>query len=262
MSMEFAEALTSNIALARDHPMVKFPEPLAGPVESGPRHAIYFAPSAETALHRLGSEWLGRDSITDEPLTQPETPGLTAARLAEITGDPRRYGIHATLKPPFHLKPATTVEALLDAVRHVAKSHAPYEINLVLRRLSDFFALMQGQSRTDTRALAAAAVSELDGFRALPAERDLERRRKANLSGAQETLLQRWGYPYVMSEFRFHMTLSHRVTDDTEADAIRAALRSHFAEVLECPHVIDGIAVFRQESPDTPFIQIERFALG
>lgn len=262
MSMNFARALTSNTALARDYPMVIFPEPLAGPVESGPRHAIYFAPRAETALHRLGSEWLGRDSITDDALEQPEIPGLTAARLAEVTDDPRRYGFHATLKPPFHLKPGLTVEAFLDAARKVAKGHAPYEVNLALRRLSDFFALMQGQSRTETRALAAAAVSELDGFRALPAERDLERRRKANLSGAQETLLQRWGYPYVMSEFRFHMTLSHRITDDTEADAIRAALQAHFAEILDRRHVIDAIAVFRQESPDTPFIQIERFALG
>lgn len=242
--------------------MVKFPEPMAGPVDGGARHAIYFAPAADTALHALGSRWLGRDSIGGEMLRQPDVPGMTRARLAALTDDPRRYGFHATLKPPFHLKQGCTPRALLDATRALAASHEPFQVNLVLRRLSDFFALMQGKSRSETRALAAAAVAELDGFRALPSERELDRRRQAGLSGIQETNLQRWGYPYVMSEFRFHMTLSHRVSDDGEADALRPVLNTLFAEVLQTPQQIDGIAVFRQEAPKEPFKQLERFHLG
>ena len=242
--------------------MVKFPEPLAGAIDTGPRHAIYFAPGPDTALHALGSRWLGRDSISGATLDQPDVPGMPVSRLKEVTAAPRRYGFHATLKPPFHLKPGTTVENLLDAGRNLARAHRPYEVNMVLRQFSDFFALMQGHSRAATQALAAAAVSELDGFRALPSERDLERRRTSGLSGAQETLLQRWGYPYVMSEFRFHMTLSQRITDEGEADLMRPVLRDHFAGILECPQMIDAIAVFREEAPGEPFVQIERFPLG
>ncbi|MDA1310989.1 MAG: DUF1045 domain-containing protein, partial [Proteobacteria bacterium] len=201
--------------------MVKFPEPLAGPVEAGPRYAIYFAPGPDTALHALGSRWLGRDSISGALFAQPTVSGVAPARITEATADPRRYGFHATLKPPFHLKPATTLDALFSAAETFAGAQDAFEINLTLRQFSDFFALMQGQSRAETRAIAAATVSELDAFRALPSERQLERRREANLSGAQETLLQRWGYPYVMNEFRFHMTLTHRITDDAEADLIR-----------------------------------------
>ena len=242
--------------------MVKFPEPMAGPVDTGPRHAIYFVPADKTVLHALGSQWLGHDSIGDALLPQPEVPGMTAARLAELTADPRRYGFHATLKPPFHLKPGTTRDALLAATQALATRHEPFEVRLVLRRLSEFFALMQGRSRTETRALAAAAVTDLDRFRALPSERDLARRRQAALSGAQETNLQRWGYPYVMSEFRFHMTLSHRITDTGEADALRPALNAFFAEVLEQPSMIDGVAVFRQDTPKASFRQLEWFPLG
>jgi putative phosphonate metabolism protein len=247
--------------LAKEVAMVRFPEPLAGSIDTGPRYAIYFAPVADSDLHALGSRWLGRDSITGEALEQPMVPGISTGRLQEVTSDPRRYGFHATLKPPFHLKPGATVEALLDTAKAVARARQSYEVNLVLRRFSDFFALMQGQSRTETRALAAAAVSELDGFRALPSESVLERRRKSGLSGAQETLLQRWGYPYVMNEFRFHMTLSQRITDESEADCMRAVLRDHFATILECPQMIDAIAVFREDTPGAAFIQVERFPL-
>lgn len=241
--------------------MVKFPEPLAGPIDTGPRYAIYFAPAADTDLHALGSQWLGRDSISGAALEQPPVPGMSTSRLQEATSDPRRYGFHATLKPPFHLKPGATVEALLDATNALARGHQSYEVNLVLRQFSDFFALMQGQSRTETRALAAAAVSELDEFRALQSERALERRRESGLSGAQETLLQRWGYPYVMNEFRFHMTLSRRITDESEADGMRAALRDHFVTILRRPQMIDAIAVFREDAPGAAFIQVERFLL-
>jgi putative phosphonate metabolism protein len=242
--------------------MVKFPKPLAGPIDTGPRYAIYFAPAPNTALHDLAAAWLGRDCVSGAAIQQPRVPGMAANRIKEVTGAPRRYGFHATLKPPFHLKPGTTAEALLGASRALARGHAPYEVSLVLRQFSDFFALMQGQSRTETRALAAAAVSDLDQFRALPSESDLERRRKSGLSGAQESLLQRWGYPYVMSEFRFHMTLSQRVTDTGEVEMIRAALRDHFTSVLDRPQVIDAIAVFREDTPGAPFIQVERFPLG
>lgn len=242
--------------------MVKFPEPLAGPIESGPRYAIYFAPAPDTVLHGLAATWLGRDCVSGATLAQPKVPGMAANRIKEVTANPRRYGFHATLKPPFHLKPGTTVEDLLDASRTLARAHQPYEVKLVLRQFSDFFALMQGQSRTETRALAAAAVSELDRFRALPNQSELQRRRESGLSGAQESLLQRWGYPYVMNEFRFHMTLSQRVTDTGEVEMIRAALREHFAPALESPQMIDAIAVFREDTPGASFTQVDRFPLG
>ncbi len=242
--------------------MVSFPDPVDQPEDTGPRYAIYFAPAPDTALHQLGSQWLGRDSITGMDLDQPAVPSLSTDRFREVTVDPRRYGFHATLKPPFRLKPGTSLDGLLEATRALARAHEPIETHLVPRQLSGFVALMQAQSRAETRALAAAAVAELDGFRALPSERELARRREADLSAAQETLLQRWGYPYVMNEFRFHMTLSHRISDDNEADALRAAARTHFAAVLDQPQAINTLAVFREDEQGRPFTQVEQFILG
>lgn len=242
--------------------MIEFPQPLDGPVESGPRYAIYFAPAPETPLHALGSAWLGRDSIRDHALEQPSIPEVTADRLRALTVNPRRYGFHATLKPPFHLKPGTRIDDLLAATRDLARAHAPIDTDLVPRHLSGFLALMQAQSRTETRALAAAAVSDLDRFRALPSEGELERRREAGLSAAQETLLQRWGYPYVMNEFRFHMTLSHRITDEAEALTLRKAAAAHFSAVIDTRQSINRLAVFREDAPGAPFTQVEQFALG
>ena len=241
--------------------MVKFPELLGGLVKTETRYAIYYAPGPDTALHALGSRWLGRDSINGVLSEQPILPGVDPARVTEVTADPRRYGFHATLKPPFHLKSDTTLDALLSAAEAFAGAQDAFEIDLTLRQFSDFFALMQGPSRGETRAIAAATVSALDAFRVLPSERQLERRREANLSGAQETLLQRWGYPYVMNEFRFHMTLTHRITDGAEADLMRQALKLHFADVLGRQQWFDSIAVFSQNVPDAPFQQIARFPL-
>ena len=45
---------------------------------------------------------------------------------------------------------------------------------------------------------------------------DLERRRKSGLSERHDTYLVRWGYPYIFDEFRFHLTLSNKLEDDTE----------------------------------------------
>ena len=69
-------------------------------VEALARVALYWAPAVDDPLHRLGSAWLGRDAETGASIAQPSIPGLD---LPALTADPRRYGLHATLKPPFHL---------------------------------------------------------------------------------------------------------------------------------------------------------------
>ncbi|MBM84813.1 MAG: hypothetical protein CMM47_02170 [Rhodospirillaceae bacterium] len=239
--------------------MVKFPKPIEGPLDNGPRHAIYYAPAGDSALHAAASHWLGRDSISGEHLEQPNVAGMEPGRLKEVTADPRRYGFHATLKPPFRLKPGRTADELFAAAERLASKTQAFDITLALRHFSGFFALMQEQSRSDIQEMAAAAVVELDEFRALPSEKELARRRGTGLSAAQETLLQRWGYPYVMGEFRFHTSLSQRITDGSEAKILETALHDHFRDVVGKPHTIDSISIFRQEMPNAPFLQIERF---
>jgi hypothetical protein len=51
----------------------------------------------------------------------------------------------------------------------------------------------------------------------------MARRRAAGLTPAQERNLIEWGYPYVLDEFRFHLTLTGSLADP-EAEAAMAAL--------------------------------------
>lgn len=239
-----------------------FPEAEAAPEPAWPRYAIYFAPEPGSPLAEFGADWLGRDCVTglDRPL--PTVPGVTPDRLAAITESARNYGFHATLKAPFHLKPDRSPGALVDAASAFAAARRPIEVRLGLRALGGFLALMMTPPDHRVTALAADVVQELDGFRALPSEAELARRRRAGLSPQQEALLQRWGYPYVMGEFRFHMTLSSRLPDGPEREAVVAALEPRVAALTASPATIDAIALFRQDRRGGPFTMVKRFPFG
>lgn len=240
----------------------QFPAFGAAANPDGPRYAIYFAPDSDTRLHRFGSSWLGRDALSGTTLDQPRLDEITAARQAELTATANNYGFHATLKPPFHLRDGNTAEELLEEANSFAAARAPFEVQLVARDLSGFLALMQKESKAEMRELAADCVRHFDPLRALPGEAELEKRRAAGLSAQQEQMLQRWGYPYVMGEFRFHMTLSKRIKDEGERNALMQEIQKHGAEALATPVAVDAISVFHQENRKAPFTRLGRFAFG
>lgn len=242
--------------------MATFPPFPDIPNDREPRYAIYFLPKPGSDLATFGSRWLGRDCATGESAPQPHVPGLSAETFAALTESARGYGFHATLKAPFHLKPGQSEDELRKAMGAAAATISQFEVGLALRDLGGFLALMMAPSDHRMTELAARCVREFEPFRAALSDRDLERRRKANLSSQQDTLLQRWGYPYVMEEFRFHMTLSKRMQDGPDRAAVIAALEPLVAEVTEHPAPIDAISLVRQETRDTPFVLVERFAFG
>lgn len=246
--------------------MVEFPSfPGSGtgePDPQAPRYALYVAPEPGSALAEFGADWLGRDCVTGETRAQPDVPGLSAKRLAELTASARGYGFHATIKPPFYLREGRSEAELLDAFAAFARTREPFEVRLGLRSLGGFLALMMTPPDHRMSALAANAVRDLDPFRALPSEAELARRRESGLSAQQETLLQQWGYPYVMGEFRFHMTLSARLPEGAERDAMVAALAPRADAVTTEPFRVDALALFKQPSRGADFIQVERFGFG
>jgi hypothetical protein len=56
-------------------------------------------------------------------------------------------------------------------------------------------------------------VQGFDDFRAPATDAELARRAPASLTPRQRELLKTWGYPYVLDEFRFHLTLTDRIPD-------------------------------------------------
>lgn len=220
------------------------------------RYAIYFSPAPGSLLHSLGSSWLGRDVFTGSDL-----PRLNRTIREEVIADAACYGFHATLKPPFHLKPGTTVPGLVAAVEHLAASFDPVPLGqLQLSRIEGFLALTPRRSNPALVSLAATCVRELDGFRAAATEEELLRRRSAKLTATQEAYLVRWGYPYVMDEFRPHMTLTRRLTNEETAEIEKVAWQ-HFEPAMADPLFIDAVTIFHQPSPDAPFLAFARLPL-
>jgi putative phosphonate metabolism protein len=225
------------------------------------RYAVYWAPPADGALWRFGARWLGRD-----PATGAETPpgdGATAdaAWLQDVTAEPRRYGLHATLKPPFRLAADRARPGLVDALTSLAARTAPVAgPALALRRIGRFLALVPSGPAAAIEALAARLVEQLDPFRAPAGAAELTKRRAHGLTAAQEANLARWGYPYVMAEFRFHVTLSGSL-EPASLDRLETLLAPLVVPFTTAPLAIDELALFEQATADAPFRLTQRFPL-
>lgn len=206
------------------------------------RFAVYYAPAPGSDLARAGAAWLGWDPATGMDMPQPDL-GLD---LAALTATPRKYGLHGTLKPPMRLSGG--VASFLDGVEALADQLAPVPLDgLRLKPIGGFLAIVtqaQPQALTDC---ADRIVRALDPFRAPLTENDLARRRAAGLSPRQEALLQRWGYPYVMEEFRFHVTLTGKLPPDQMPDALRAA-HAWFDPALAQAQALDALCVFGEDA--------------
>ena len=223
---------------------------------SAARVAIYYVPLPDDTLTRLSSAWLGRDPVTNAKVPQPDVPDI-----AEITAEPRRYGFHATLKPPMRLSPGTDWTGLVAAVRAVAADIAPFELPpLAVSDLHGFLALCETQFCPALHAMADACVDRLDPFRAPASPEELARRRQARLSPEQDAMLVRWGYPYVFVTWFFHMTLTRRLSDAEKATVMPAA-RNWLAPALAERRDVTDMGIFTQSAPDAPFTLAERVKL-
>ena len=229
---------------------------MIGAPQPDARAALYWAPSLDDPLHTLGSTWLGRDAETGAPRPQPALPGLD---IAALTADPRGYGLHATLKPPFRL--ALSWAELMAAAETLAARIAPFDLPpLAVFDLDGFLALRETAPCPALGALADAAVEILDPCRRPPGENELARRRRAGLTPRQEAMLQRWGYPYVFEEWRFHVTLTRRLTAAEKA-VVLPAVTDFLGAAPSRPRRVDHVTLFTQANPGEPFRIAERLAL-
>jgi hypothetical protein len=231
------------------------------------RYAIYIAPAADSPLWRFGSAVLGYDAQTREDVAQPALSSVDAERFHELTGDPRRYGFHATLKSPMRLAPGRDEVDLLAAVEDFCAVRTAF----TLPRLSveavgangrgdAFIALIEPEPTPELMAFEREAVVSFDTFRAPLTGEEIARRHPERLSERQREYLAKYGYPGVLEEFKFHLTLTGRVPAD-ELDGVRDELRALFArEVGDVALAVDDLAVYRQ-IPGERFAIISRFPL-
>ena len=207
------------------------------------RYAVYALPGAlgeavepeGAALRAAAEAWFARPDLRDR------------------TVDPRRYGFHGTLKAPFRLAEGRTEEELHAA----ADAFAAGRDDVVLRsprvaRLGRFRALIAAGDESGIATLADDAVRAFEAFRAPLTDAEIARRRPERLTPRQRELFARYGYPYVLDEFRFHLTLTDPVPHEA-ADELDAALAAHFAAIAGVDVPLRAIALFVERAPGADF---------
>jgi len=217
------------------------------------RYAIYYIP--DLPLFQIGSDWLGWNSITGQETT-------LSADHRRITDRPRKYGFHATVKPPFSLASNSTQGDLQDAFQTFCATVSPATGGtLKISRLGRFLAMTQDVQSNEVTELAASTVSHFDKFRAPLSDQDIAKRRQRRLTPQQDALMLRWGYPYVMQEFKFHMTLTGPLAPN-EIDAIEHDANTRFQEFIGQPLKIVSLALLGEDSDSGRFHVVDKLSLG
>ena len=205
------------------------------------RFAIYYAPR-DGAFANAAARWLGWDLGRGCTVAQPDLAGL-----AKLTADPRKYGFHGTIKPPFRLADGAAPEDLAEAVAGLAQSLRAVQVpGLEMVLLEGFVALVPGPD-PDVSALAAKVVQGLEGFRAPLTPAEIARRRPDSLTPRQRELLAVYGYPYVMEEFQFHLTLSGRLSA-IDAPALQKAAQAHFVGLIPQPFRLEDLCLCGEDA--------------
>ena len=231
------------------------------------RYALYIAPPAGSALWRFGSSVLGYDAQSGADTAQPLLRTVGPERFFELTADPRRYGFHATLKSPLRLAAGCSEEELLAAVADFCALRPRF----CLPRLSieavgangrgdAFIAFVEPEPTPELLAFEREVVLAFEPFRAPLTEEEIARRNPESLSARQREYLAKYGYPGVLEEFRFHLTLTGRVPAH-ERDGLLSELRALRAmEVGDGPLPVAELAVYRQ-APGDRFVILSRCPL-
>ena len=217
------------------------------------RYAIYFTPSSSDPLLRVAANWLGRNAFSGKPVKTPNIRGLGLDEIARLTEEPRRYGFHATLKAPFRLAEGFGEADLLRALMTFGNAARSVTIpKLEIAALGKFFAVVPSETLPELQQFASEVVVAFDRFRAPMTDADRVRRKPQKLTSSQAANLERWGYPYVHDDFRFHMTLTGPV-EETDRNRVEQILADFFAPVLDEPAEIANLALFVEPEPGAPF---------
>jgi hypothetical protein len=203
------------------------------------RFAIYYAPAQDSSLWRKAEAWLA----------QPD--------IQEIAVSARRYGFHATIKAPMALADGVDREQLVALLRRFAEAEPVVELSDFAPRLIDgFLAFTTEPQPVALTDFASNVVNFFEPARAPLSADDMRRRLKAQLTPRQVALVEQYGYPYVLEQFQFHMTLTDRLPVEKRDELQRRAV-DWFAEVLAKPVMLDRLVLFHEAAAGEPFRRLD-----
>lgn len=221
------------------------------------RYAVYYAPAEHSPLWHFGCSVLGFDAAAFMDVAYPDHPVFQDPAALAWTAGPRRYGFHATLKAPFHLADGRIEEDLMASLAGFAEDRQAFTVRLKLATLREFLALVTAEPSQDIDRLADDCVRAFDEFRAPMTASERERRHPERLEPEQLEKLDRWGYPFVLDDYRFHMTLTGEMSLDDQIRLV-PVLEEMFA--LVPPETsIDAVSLFVQEDAESRFGLVGRY---
>lgn len=224
------------------------------------RYAVYYAPKKGSRLDQFGCAWLGRDAASNRWFEPAGIPGLSKQQVADMIKTPAHYGFHGTLKPPFSLESPDQESGLICDIKELASQHVPFLLPpLQLFHMGAYIALMPHHGSLRLERLADQCVRFLDAYRKPETESRMNMRRKAGLNSRQEDYLVNWGYPYVLKEFRFHLTLVGPIENEETRQHVYKALENRLKPAFLNDVMVDSICLFVQENRKSPFYLHTRF---
>ena len=230
------------------------------------RYALYYAPGPRQRLVALRLGLAGPLRGDRDTRLRSRTSTASIRRCCTpLTAAPRRYGFHATLKPPFALARGASLAALAQALdRFCARQTALRLPPLEVAELDGFLALVPRPGTRASMRSPPPACAAWTAFARRRLPRNSQRRRAAGLSPREDSLLQRWGYPYVMDRFRFHFSLTGSLRDAPPhvVAALRDAAAAAVAALADEPLVLDSICIFEEPAAGADLRIVHRARFG
>jgi hypothetical protein len=236
---------------------------VAKPGGNSARVAIYAAPQADDPLWAFGSRTIGYDAVTGLLLEDEPPLGLAPEAWRALTAEPRSYGFHGTLKAPFRLADEVRSTDLATAITlFCAQPRALICLPLKVAAIGAFLAVVPVEPSPALDRLAAEVVFAFESFRA-PLEPDERARRLGMpLSERQLSHLDHFGYPYVLEDFCYHMTLTGKIADAGLRQELCQALGERLRARTAGTFALQELVVFVQRAPTVPFRIASRHLLA
>jgi hypothetical protein len=235
---------------------------LAAASEAGfVRYAIFYTPQPGTALSAFGRSWFGRanDGVTLQAFSET---GLNFG-ISRLPAEHGRYsGLHATFMPPFAIREGASATALRARLINFAARRKPVPTGpMTLARAGRYLVLRPVNATPALDWLAAQCVTAFDNFAAPLGERERRERQHPHLSDYQRLLLESFGDPNVLSEYRFHVTLAGPL-DTAHLERVSQALFPVLEEICATGITVDALSLFGDPGGRAPLKLIGRHRLG
>ncbi|MDR2349246.1 MAG: DUF1045 domain-containing protein [Deltaproteobacteria bacterium] len=217
------------------------------------RLAVYFVPEDDSPLGIFGGRLLGRLPRAGTPVERASFPGPRGRGFERSAEKAGRYGFHATLVAPF--VPRVSEKTVANALKEFSKTRETIRMPGLAPKIMPgrFAALVPGDAVPESLGkLEKALVETMDEFR----DKSVPPKDRGPLTERQKILMKKWGYPRVLGEFRFHLTLA----GDVDENFFRLVGELMTPAVLE-PFAIDSLSLSR-EDPDGIFRLVGSFRLG